>query len=148
MTSTAEARRCVGPAAFDATVDFNLPTWPTSDGIWVMLQMTGSPFECYRVAWQYQPNEAYGAFFPPAGTSLPATGTSGTLRLSRRGDIFTGYFRDGLNWVPIVSGVGSTDDASIALAVSNNSGVSPFLGFPATITLDNLHVFANKIVCP
>jgi hypothetical protein len=92
------ATLCRTRGDFDATVDFNLPTWPTGHGIWVMLQLTGSPFEVYRVTWQFQPNEAYGAFFPPAGTSLPATGTNGTLRLSRRGDIFTGYYRNGLSW--------------------------------------------------
>jgi hypothetical protein len=142
------ATLCRARGDFDATVDFNLPTWPTSDGIWVTLQMTGTPFNVYRVTWQYQPNEAYGAYFPPGGSSLPATGTSGTLRLSRRGDIFTGYYRNGPSWVPIASGVGPTDDASVSLGVSNNPGVSPFLGLPATITFDNLHVFADKFVCP
>jgi len=133
---------------FDATVDFNLPTWPTGDGIWVMLQLTGTPLNVYRVTWQFDPNEQYGAFFPPAGTTLPATGTSGTLRLSRRGDVFTGYYQDGRSWLPIISGVGPTDDASLTLAVSNISGASPFRGLPATVTFDNFHVFADRIVCP
>jgi hypothetical protein len=141
------ATLCRARGDFDATVDFNLPTWPTGDGIWVMLQVTGTPFNVYRVTWQFDPNEQYGAFFPPAGTTLPATGTSGTLRLSRRGDIFTGYYQDGRSWVPIISGVGPTDDASLTLAVSNISGASPFLELPATVTFDNFHVFADRIVC-
>jgi hypothetical protein len=142
------ATLCRAHGDFDATVDFNLPTWPTGDGIWVMLQVTGTPFNVYRVTWQFDPNEQYGAFFPPAGTTLPATGTSGTLRLSRRGDIFTGYYQDGRGWVPIISGIGPTDDASLTLAVSNISGASPFLGLPATVTFDDFHVFADRIVCP
>ena len=112
------ATLCRARGDFDATVDFNLPTWPTGDGIWVMLQMTGTPFNVYRVTWQFQPSEAYGAFFPPAGTSLPATGTSGTLRLSRRGDIFTGYYWNGLSWVPIISGVGPKRGEQLAVCPS------------------------------
>ena len=139
---------CRARGDFDATADFNLPTWPSGDGVWVSLAVTGTPFNVYRVTWQLQPTEAYGAFLPPVGTLLPATGTSGTLRLSRRGDIFTAYYLDGRNWVPIISGVGPTDDASLTLGVGNISGASPFLGLPAMVTFDNLHVFADRIICP
>ena len=139
---------CRAHGNFDATVDFNLLTWPSGDGVWVSMGVTGTPFNVYRVTWQLQPTEEYGAFLPPVGTTLPATGTSGTLRLSRVGDIFTAYYLDGRNWVPIISGVGPTDDASLTLGVANISGASPFLGLPATVTFDNLHVFADRIVCP
>jgi hypothetical protein len=105
-------------------------------------------FNVYRVSWQLQPAEAYAAYLPPAQALLPATGTSGTLRLSRRGDIFTAYYLNGMNWVPLVSGVGPTDDASLTLAVFNISAASPFAGLPVTVTFDNFHVFADHIVCP
>lgn len=142
------ATRCMARGDFDATVDFNLPTWPTADGVWVSLFVTGTPFNVYRVSWQLQPTEAYGAYLPPAGALLPATGTAGTLRLSRRDDIFTAYYRDGRTWVPLVSGVGPTDDASLTLAVSNISAASPFAGLPVTVAFDNFHVSADRIVCP
>jgi len=146
--TVAGATLCKARGDFDATVDFNLPTWPKGDGIWVMLQVTGTAFNVYRVTWQFQPSQQYGVFLPPVGTTLPATGTSGTLRLSRNGDIFTGYYLDGRDWVPIISGVGPTDDASLTLAVGNISAASAFLGLPATVTFDDFHVFADRIVCP
>jgi hypothetical protein len=142
------ATRCMARGDFDATVDFNLPTWPTADGVWVSLMVTGTPFNVYRVTWQFPQSEAYGAYLPPAGTTLPATGTTGTLRLTRRGDIFTAYYLDGLTWVPLVSGVGPTDDASLTLGVFNISAASPFAGLPATVAFDNFHVFADRIICP
>lgn len=142
------ATQCMARGDFNAVVDFNLPTWPTGDGVWVSMAVTGTPFNVYRVTWQLQPTEAYGAYLPPAQGLLPATGTAGTLRLSRRGDIFTAYYLNGRNWVPIVSGVGPTDDASLTLGVGNISGASPFGGMAATVTFDNFHVFADRIVCP
>jgi hypothetical protein len=142
------ATRCLARGDFDATVDFNLPTWPTGDGVWVSLMVTGTPLNVYRVTWQLQPTETYGAYLPPAQALLPAAGTAGTLRLSRHGDIFTAYYRDGLNWVPIVSGVGPTDDASLTLGVFNISAASPFGGMAAAVSVDNFHVFADRIVCP
>jgi hypothetical protein len=142
------ATRCMARGDFDATVDLNLPTWPSGDGVWVSMSVTGTPFNVYRVTWQLQPAEAYCAYLPPAQALLPATGTSGTLRLSRHGDIFTTYYRNGLSWVPIVSGVGPTNDASLTLGVANISAPSPFGGMAATVTFDNFHVFADQIVCP
>jgi hypothetical protein len=142
------ATRCLAHGDFDAVVQFNLPTWPTADGIWVSLMATGTPFNVYRVTWQFNPNEQYGAYLPPAGNTLPATGTQGWLRLSRRGDIFTGYYLDGLSWVPILSGVGPTSDAGLTLAVFNISGASPFGGQAASVTFDNFHVVADQIICP
>jgi hypothetical protein len=146
--NVAGSTRCLAHGDFDATVDFNLPIWPTADGVSASLMVAGTPFNVYRVTWQLQPTEAYGAYLPPAGGLLPATGTAGTLRLSRRDDIFTTYYLDGLNWVPIVSGVGPTDDASFTLAVFNISAASPFGGMAAAVTFDNFHVLADHIVCP
>ena len=142
------ATRCAARGDFDAVVQFNLPTWPSADGVWVSLMATGTPFNVYRVTWQFNPNEQYGAYFPPAGTSVPATGTNGWLRLSRRGDIFTGYYLNGLSWVPIVSGVGPTSDAGFTLAVFNISGASPFGAKAAAVTFDNFTATADRIICP
>jgi hypothetical protein len=140
--------RCLARGDFDAQVDFNLVNWPAQNGVWVSLMVGGTPFNVYRVSWQFDPSEQYGAYLPPVGTTLPAAGTTGTLRLTRHGDIFTGYYRSGLGWVPIISGTGPTDDVPLTLAVFNGSDAATFAGLPVTVAFDDFHVFADRIVCP
>jgi hypothetical protein len=140
--------RCLAHGDFDAQVGFNLVTWPAQNGVWVALMVGGTPFNVYRVSWQFDPSDQYGAYLPPAGTTLPATGTTGTLRLIRQGDIFTAYYLSGRNWIPIISGTGPTGDVPLTLAVFNISGAATFAGLPVTVAFDNFHVFADRIVCP
>jgi hypothetical protein len=140
--------RCLAHGDFDAQVDFNLVAWPPQNGVSVSLMVGGTPYNVYRVSWQFPQTEAYGAFLPPVGTTLPATGTTGTLRLTRQGDIVTAYYLSGLRWVPIISGTGPTGDVPLTLAVFNISAAATFAGQPVTVTFDNFHVFADHIVCP
>jgi len=140
--------RCLAHGDFDAHVNFDLLTWPAENGVWVSLMVGGTPFNVYRVSWQFPQSEAYGAYLPPAGTTLPASGPTGTLRLTRRGDLFTAYYRSGLNWIPIISGTGPTGDVPLTLGVFNISGAATFAGLPVTVAFDDFHVFADRIVCP
>jgi hypothetical protein len=140
--------RCLAHGDFDARVDFNLVNWPAENGTSLNLAVAGTPYNVYRVSWQFDPSEAYGAFLPPVGTSTGATGTSGTLRLTRTGDVFTAYYLSGLDWIPIISGAGPTDDVPLSIAVFNISGAYTFAGLPVTIDFDNFKVNAQRIVCP
>jgi hypothetical protein len=140
--------RCLAHGNFDARIDFNLAHWPPQNGVTVSLMVGGTPFNVYRVSWQFEQSEAYGTYLPPAGGTLPATGTSGTLRLTRFGDIFTGWYLAGRNWVPIASGVGPTDDVPLTIAVFNISGAATFAGLPVTVAFDNFHVRADQVICP
>jgi hypothetical protein len=140
--------RCLAHGDFDARVDFNLVNWPHENGTSVSLQVAGTPYNVYRVSWQFDPSEAYGAFLPPVGTSTGATGTSGTLRLTRTGDVFTAYYLSGLDWIPIISGTGPTDDVPLSINVFNISGAYTFAGLPVRIDVDNFKVNAQQIVCP
>ena len=139
--------RCLAHGDFDARVDFNLVNWPAQNGVWVSLAVAGTPYNVYRVSWQFDPSEAYGAFLPPVGTSTGATGTSGTLRLTRTGDLFTAYYLSGLAWIPIISGTGPTDDVPLGIGVGNISGAATFAGLPVTVDFDNFKVNAQQIVC-
>jgi hypothetical protein len=139
---------CLAHGDFNARVDFNLVNWPAQGGVWVNLAAAGTPYNVYRVSWQFDPSEAYGAFLPPVGTSTGATGTSGTLRLVRTGDVFTAYYLSGLDWIPIISGTGPTDDVPLSIAVFNISGAATFAGLPVTVDFDNFKVDAQRIVCP
>jgi hypothetical protein len=143
-----ETTRCLAHGDFDARVDFNLANWPAENGTSLSLQVAGTPYNVYRVSWQFDPSEAYGAFLPPVGTSTGATGTSGTLRLTRTGDFFTAYYRSGIDWIPIISGTGPTGDVPLLIAVFNISGAYTFAGLPVAVDFDNFKVNAQQIVCP
>jgi hypothetical protein len=140
--------RCLAGGDFDARVDFDLGTWPARNGVWLSLMAAGTPYNVYRVSWQFDESEAYGAYLPPAGNTLPASGTTGSLRLRRWGDIYTGYYLSGRRWVPLVSGIGPTGDIALTLAAFNISNAATFAGLPVTVSFDNFRVVADRIVCP
>ena len=140
--------RCAASGDFDARVDFDLNTWPSQNGVWVSLMAAGTPYNTYRVSWQFDPSEQYGAYLPPVGNNLPATGTSGSLRLRRWGDIFTSYYLSGRRWVPLVSGIGPTGDLPFSLGVFNISNAATLSGQPVSVAWDNFRVTADRIVCP
>jgi len=140
--------RCSVSGDFDARVDFNLINWPSSNGVWMSMLAGGGPWNVYRVSWQFTPTEQYGAYLPPSGNTLPANDTSGSLRLRRWGDIYTGYYLSGRRWVPIVSGIGSTDDIPLTLGVFNISNAATLSGKPVTVSWDNFRVTADRVVCP
>jgi hypothetical protein len=143
------ATRCVAHGDFDARVAFDLRSWPAENGTWVNLAITGTPFNVYRVSWQFPEHEAYGAYFPPSNGNASATGTTGQLRLTREGSTITAYYLgDGGIWVPVLSSGGPTDDASFTLGVFNISNAATFAGLPVSVSFDNLHVSADAIVCP
>ena len=140
--------RCLAHGDFDARVDFDLAQWPPQNGVWASLMVGGTPYNVYRVSWQFDPSEQYGAYLPPAGATLPATGTSGTLRLTRLGDVYTASYLSGHDWIPLVSGTGPSGDVPFTLGVFNISGAATFAGEPVTVAFDDFHVFADRIVCP
>ena len=141
--------RCKVRVDFDAQLSFSLLVWPPQNGVWVSLMAadTGG-FNVYRVSWQFGDGEAYGAYLPPEGTSLSASGNKGVLRLARRGSTWSGYYLSGLRWVPILTGVGPTGDVALSPGVFNISGATPFGGMPTTVALNGFAAFAARVVCP
>jgi hypothetical protein len=140
--------RCSVHGDFDARARFELAVWPEHAGVWISLAAAGTPYNVYRVGWSFDPGEAWGAYLPPAGNSLPAVDTTGTLRLTRWGNIYTGWYLNGVRWIPIVSGVGPTGDEPLSLAVYNLSSAASFAGQPVEVKLMRFHVEADGIVCP
>jgi len=136
---------CSAHGDFDAQVSFNLVAWPASDGVWVSLMASGTPFNTYRASASWF--DSYGAYLPPIGDVVPATGSSGTLRLARKGSQWTGSYLADHRWVAIASGVGPTVDLGLTIAVFNISNATAFGGQPATVEFNDFHLFANGIVC-
>ena len=141
--------RCKVRGDFDATLSYRLVEWPATNGVWVSLMAadTGG-FNVYRVSWHFGDGEAYGAYLPPAGTAVAASGDLGVLRLARQGSTWTGYYLLGRHWIPIASGVGPTDDVALSPAVFNGSNATSFGGAPTHVAFDSFHASAARVVCP
>ncbi len=142
------ATRCLAHGDFDARVEFSLDTWPAQNGVWVSLMISGTPFNVFRVSWQFPDHEQYGAYLPPANANALATGTAGELRLAREGEMITAYYLADHHWVPLLTSAGPTDDVALTLAVFNISGAATFAGQPVAVSFDNFRVAADAIVCP
>jgi hypothetical protein len=140
--------RCLAHGDFDARVHFSLDAWPAENGIWVSLMLSGTPFNVYRVSWQFPDHEQYGAYLPPANGNALATGTTGELRLTREGTTITAWYMSDHHWVPILSSAGPADEVAFTLAVFNISGAATFAGQPVTVSFDDFRVAADSIVCP
>ena len=139
--------RCKLRGDFDAVLSFKLVTWPPKNGVWLNLG-TDSPFNVYRVTWQYDTGDDYGAYLPPAGAIAPASGNSGVLRLSRLAGKWTAYYLSGSNWVALASGLGPTSDIALGPGVFNLSNVLPFGGAATTVAFNGFHAIAAAVVCP
>ena len=141
--------RCKASGDFDARLSFKLTAWPAVNGVWVSLQASDTNgFNTYRASVSWSTGDVYGSYLPPAGTTVPATGIRGTLRLVRKGDLWTSYYRaPDDDWVAIASGAGPTSNTGIGLSVFNISGATAFGGRNAIVELNDFRMRADSIVC-
>jgi hypothetical protein len=127
-------------------VSFRLVDWAGADGIW--LSLSASDLGGVNVYRTDAFGESYGTYIPPSGgTSVPATGTGGSLRLVRKGSEISGSYRDGSNWVTIFSGAGPTAASALGLGVFNLADVATFAGRPATVRFDSFTLNAGTLAC-
>lgn len=108
--------------------------------------MVGRGHQAYRASASWF--DSWGTYLPPAGDVVPATGTTGALRLARVGATWTGYYLLDHQWVPIASGDGPTDDLNLALLVFNGADATVFGGQAAVIQFTDFQLTADRIVCP
>ena len=146
---------CKAGGDFDARASFTLRTWPAHNGVWLSLQANDTNgFNTYRASVSWSTGDVYGSYLPPAGTTVPATDVGGMLRLVRKGNAWTSYYRandDGVaddDWVAIASGAGPTNDTSISLGVFNISVATAFGGQNAIVEWNGFRLLADRIVCP
>jgi hypothetical protein len=137
--------KCKATGDFDARLSFTLPVWPAFDGVGLLLMAGDTGFNVYRASASW--GDSYGAFLPPAGNTIPATGSSGTLRLVREGSTMTAFYLSDHRWVAIASGPGPTFDVGINIAVFNISAATVFGGQPAIVEFNEFRLFADGIVC-
>ena len=136
--------RFSGP--FDLRVDYQLPEWPTANGI--SLQLTvwfeGGVLVLARQShtWGEQYNSWTRRNGPPG--AVTTTDASGTLRIRRRNGFLYSYYRDGPAWsvLRIVPGEGPV---SIMLQAGTTDDF--FGDQPVRAAFDNFSISAKSKVC-
>lgn len=141
--------RCRAHGDFDARVAFDLAAWPVFDGVWVALMAHDGQNllgNVYRVSASW--GDSYGVWGPTLpGTTVPASGSHGAMRLVRQGATMTGYYLAGGRWVAVFAGQVPLGDATFTLGVFNGSNNTPFGGDWATIHFSNFVATAGAITC-
>jgi hypothetical protein len=109
-----------------------------------LMPLASSNDNAYRVS--AFGGESYEVYLPPGGRTVKATSTGGTLRLSRTGSRWSGYYWGNGRWSWIASGQGPLDDVQMSVLVFDGD-VWRFGGHEALVYFTNFHLTANRIVC-
>jgi len=130
---------------FDLKVDFNLPVWPTPNGVSFGIWVFGSGIDCVVKRASYGPSdqggqrEVYHAYFSYQGgseveTDIPTTDTSGKLRMKRTGNKVEMFYGKNGAWQLI----DSKADDNLKGIVSFGLGADSYQTLhPVTIAFDN-----------
>jgi hypothetical protein len=97
------------PSDFDVQVDYNLVTYPSTNfwdvGINAIIDGLTNNFGAYRHYWVAGGHRysSWGGQFSETlvGSTIPTSDTSGKLRITRVGNVFTSYYWNGSAWVQI-----------------------------------------------
>jgi hypothetical protein len=138
--------RCQAVGDFDAQIHFTLSTWPAGDNVTLAVNAPplGNTFVESAVG-----GDVYGLFVqqPLGYITIPRLPTrSGELRLSRRGDLTSAYFRAGYAgmWHQIDQFSGSTSPTFVGVAIWN---ISDFGGQPVSVQVDSFKLDAAGLSC-
>jgi hypothetical protein len=136
--------RCQAVGDFDAQIRFTLSTWPADDNVTLAVNAPnlGNTFVESTVG-----GDSYGLFVLPSDfITIPVSGRSSELRLSRRGDLTSAYFRSGRagQWHQIGQFSGSTSDTWAGVAIWN---ISDFGGQPVSVQVESFELDAAALSC-
>lgn len=150
---------CVLTGDFDIQVDYQLLNWPAKNGVRMGLSTfstsTGESAEVLRISWG--PNDPSRSFNPampevyltnPNRVVIATTDFSGKLRLTRVGNVATGYYFDSVEGWKELSSSAQTGDIHLYLAAfSTNMGPlgDAFGDQEVKVAFDNLVVQGKKI---
>jgi len=135
---------CRAVGDYDARVRYQLLDWPPSSGVHVLLGdggMTGSIGRRSESGF-----EDYLAYFNPVPASALTTHTAGELRLARTGTTLTAYYREGDEWVPLLSGPTATGPATPNLHLFSTDAI--FGDVAVRVAYDDFAVSASAFECP
>jgi hypothetical protein len=126
---------------FDMQIDFDLLIWPLNNEAQITLCINDAfDFSINRRSREKNAegvNEIYFTMIKGQMTQVPASGTSGKLRMKRTGNKMEGFYWDGANWQL----VGSSTDPTLGLATTVNLNLNrgiPFDGPIVSAAFDNI----------
>lgn len=138
---------------FDVRVDFRLLTWPEKSGATLTLAAWRSTAQSLVVSrFSYAGSEGYAADLPlppvvgPGVNSIrrPSVDDAGALRLRRRRDFLTAYYRQAGRWEAF-GGAPYLGNVLIALQLSAGP---EFSHQPVRVAFDNFTAEAENVDCP
>lgn len=130
---------------FDARVDFWLLTWPERSGASLKLtawRATARSAEVSRFALPI--GDGYGVALGWTFVNRPTADDVGGLRLRRRGELLTAYYRSAGKWVAFG---GSQYFGNVLIALQLSAGPD-FAHQPVRVAFDNFTAEAEDVDCP
>jgi dipeptidyl aminopeptidase/acylaminoacyl peptidase len=147
--ATADAdSQCLLQGDFDMQVDYSLLVWPLlPPGVNGVNLNFGVNFTHTLFVHQYNGQTSVSTFFPDVSNVFAdAPGATGSLRLTRSGDMLTGYYLGGTGWIPLLSGPLSSPDAFVQLSIFTND--PPFSHPDVQVAFDNFRISSGTFSCP
>jgi hypothetical protein len=129
--------------AFSCAREAHHVDWPFSNGVRVLLGDSGATGGIGRRS--ESGFEDYRAYFDPVAATALTTHMSGELRLVRAGSTLTASYREGLAWVPLLSGP-TTNPTFVG--VSRYSRDEIFGDQFVRAAFDDVRVDADDFACP
>ena len=136
--------RCQFTGDFDASVDFELLTWPRGTGVYAGLNAIFANSAVLRQS-SAQWGDQYAAWVGRVNGGIPLEDRQGRLRLRRAGATITTYFWYGGGWRRFVSGR-STGAATLGLQLQADG--DEFSHTEIRVAFDNFVVKATEADCP
>ena len=136
--------RCRFTGDFNASVDFELLTWPRGTGVYAGLNAIFADSAVVRQS-SAQWGDQYASWVSGVNGAIPLEDRQGKLRLKRVGARITTYFWYGGGWRRIVSGT-STGAATLGLQLQADG--DEFSHTEVRVAFDNFAVKATEADCP
>jgi hypothetical protein len=127
---------------FDAQVDFDLLNWPDSNGFNVSIGASGSfTFMISRYSYSFGDHEGYLFNYLGNMSSVPASGSSGKLRLKRTGKTMEAFYWQDNAWHSMGAHTDDQFAAEIPIFLNSDCGnPSRFTGQLVKVAFDNFQV--------
>lgn len=124
---------------FDVQVDYQVLDWPANNGVRAAIGVHLTTERVSFAAGEFNGKESYAADHVGSISVVETTDTAGTLRLTRVGDVWSSWYKEGGNWVLLKESTQSfTDAVSIKLGVWSDN--TTFGHQDVRIAFDNFQV--------
>jgi hypothetical protein len=132
---------------FEMVVDFDLLEWPDNNQAQIGLSLNqANDFSIFRRSGSVnEGGEKYFTMIKGVFSQLPASGSTGKLRMKRTGNRMEGAYLSGSDWIVVGSGNDPSLGADVAVHMSLNRDTS-FLGPIVKGAFDNISLTYDKII--